>query len=78
MHHGFYAPETSLYLPIQRIVEDIKYTGHRNGMETQAYARSVVSKVMQKRASPEYWEGRSAKFYRILVAVLPLTLLVSI
>jgi hypothetical protein len=46
-------------------------------METEAYARSVVEKLMCKPTRSEIWEGNMAKTIRILVRFLPLWLLVS-
>jgi 1-acylglycerone phosphate reductase len=77
LHHGLFAPEGSLYLPIKERIETIKYQGNKNGMETEAYARSVVEKLMCKPTRSEIWEGNMAKTIRILVRFLPLWLLVS-
>ncbi|KAL2866511.1 NAD(P)-binding protein [Aspergillus lucknowensis] len=38
LHHGLHAPDTSLYLPIKRTIEEIKYRGNANGMPTEALA----------------------------------------
>ncbi|KAL4778351.1 hypothetical protein BJX76DRAFT_366387 [Aspergillus varians] len=75
LHHGLHAPETSLYLPLKKTVEDIKYQGNANGMSADAYARSVVAKLMQPRVGPEIWEGALARSIRLLVLFLPLQIL---
>ncbi|KAL4947003.1 1-acyl dihydroxyacetone phosphate reductase [Aspergillus filifer] len=75
LHHGFHAPETSLYLPLKRAIEEIKYQGNANGMPPDAYARAVVAKVMKSRVNPEIWEGALALSIRFLVLFLPLTIL---
>ncbi|KAL4937613.1 hypothetical protein BDV06DRAFT_70124 [Aspergillus oleicola] len=75
LHHGFHAPETSLYLPLKKTIEDIKYQGNADGMPPDAYARAVVAKVMKSRVSPEIWEGALARSIRFLVLFLPLTIL---
>jgi 1-acylglycerone phosphate reductase len=76
LHHGLYAPEGSLYLPIKSVIEDIKYQGNANGMPPSAYATSVAEKLLQPRVSPELWEGDMARMLRLIVAFLPLRLLV--
>ncbi|OKL56082.1 hypothetical protein UA08_08763 [Talaromyces atroroseus] len=75
LHHGLHAPETSLYLPIKKIMEDIKYQGNANGMSPGAYATNVVTKLMRPQVSPEIWEGAMARLLRLLAAILPLRLL---
>ena len=77
LHHGLIAPEGSLYLPIKKRIETIKCEGNKNGMETEAYAKSVVEKLMSKRTRSEIWEGNMARTIRFLVGFLPLWLLVS-
>ena len=77
LHHGLHAPETSPYLPIKSTVEDIKYHGNTNGMSAEAYAKSVVAKLIRPRVSPEIWEGALARSLRLLIMLLPLQLLVS-
>ncbi|KAE8358634.1 hypothetical protein BDV27DRAFT_169286 [Aspergillus caelatus] len=74
LHHGLQAPGSSLYLPIKRIVEDIKYQGNKNGMSPHAYATSVVAKLMRPRVSVEIWEGALTKLIYLL-NFLPLWLL---
>ncbi|KAJ5794614.1 hypothetical protein N7457_001213 [Penicillium paradoxum] len=75
LHHGLYAPDTSLYLPIKSVVEDVKYKGNSNGMPPEAYAKSIVAKLVRPRVSPEIWEGALARSIRLLVMLLPLSLL---
>ncbi|KAL4795474.1 1-acyl dihydroxyacetone phosphate reductase [Aspergillus venezuelensis] len=75
LHHGFHAPETSLYLPLKQTIEEIKYQGNENGMPPDAYARAVVAKVIKARVGPEIWEGAMARSIRLLVLFLPLTIL---
>ncbi|KFZ03758.1 hypothetical protein V502_10687 [Pseudogymnoascus sp. VKM F-4520 (FW-2644)] len=75
LHHGLYAPEGSLYLPIKQTIEDIKHQGNANGMPTDVYARLVVDQLMRKRTSPEIWEGAMAKTLRLMVTILPLRVL---
>ncbi|PLB47641.1 1-acyl dihydroxyacetone phosphate reductase [Aspergillus steynii IBT 23096] len=76
LHHGFYAPETSLYLPVKKTIEDIKYQGNADGMPPAAYARAVVEQVTKPGTiSSEIWEGGMARLIRFLVLVLPLTIL---
>lgn len=77
LHHGLYAPETSSYLAIKNTVEKIKYQGNRNGMSPEAYAKSVVAKLIRTQVSPEIWEGALAQSLRWLAVLLPLRLLVS-
>lgn len=77
LHHGLHAPANSLYLPIKRTVEDIKYEGNANGMPPNVYAASVAEKLMQPRIGAEIWEGALALYLRLLVTFLPLQLLVS-
>lgn len=77
LHHGLHAPETSLYLPIKSTVEDIKYQGNKNGMSPEAYAKSVVAKLIRPQVSPEIWEGALARSLRLLAILLPLQLLIS-
>ncbi|KAL3466168.1 hypothetical protein BJX64DRAFT_284747 [Aspergillus heterothallicus] len=72
LHHGLHAPENSLYLPIKDILEKIKYKGNENGMSSDAYATSVVAKLMRPRVSPEIWEGALVRQIRFLVTFLPL------
>ena len=76
LHHGLYAPETSSYLAIMSTVEKIKYQGNQNGMSPEAYAKSVVAKLMQTQVSPEIWEGALAQSLRWLAVLLPLWLMV--
>lgn len=45
-------------------------------MSAEAYAKSVVTKLMRPQVSPELWEGALAGSHRLL-ALLPLFLLVS-
>ncbi|KAJ5698330.1 hypothetical protein N7462_000335, partial [Penicillium macrosclerotiorum] len=75
LHHGLHAPEQSVYLPIKTTVENIKYQGNKNGMLPQAYATSVVAKLMQSRVSPEIWEGALARTLRLISTLLPLRIL---
>ncbi|KAE8324529.1 hypothetical protein BDV39DRAFT_180391 [Aspergillus sergii] len=72
LHHGMHAPKTSLYLPLKKTIEEIKYEGNANGMPADAYARSVVAKLVKPRVSTEIWEGVHARTLRLLVAILPL------
>ena len=46
-------------------------------MPTDAYAESVVDKLMQRHVDCEIWQGNLAWILRILLSVLPLQLLVS-
>jgi 1-acylglycerone phosphate reductase len=46
-------------------------------MPTDAYAKSVVDKLMQRHVNCEIWQGNLAWFLRILLSLLPLRLLVS-
>ncbi|KAF2269837.1 1-acyl dihydroxyacetone phosphate reductase [Lojkania enalia] len=78
LHHGLYVPEGSLYLPIKDTVECIKYRGNAGGMATDAYARTVVDKLLNGRTGVEMWEGGLALYLRVLVAVCPVWLLNSI
>ncbi|KAH6988448.1 hypothetical protein EDB80DRAFT_865430 [Ilyonectria destructans] len=75
LHHGMYAPETSLYLPIKSVAERIKYDGNNNGMPAEAYARSIVDKLLRGKGSPEILEGTLARRLNFLVTVCPLWLL---
>ncbi|PCG98729.1 Glucose/ribitol dehydrogenase [Penicillium occitanis (nom. inval.)] len=75
LHHGLCAPETSPYLPIKGVVERIKYQGNQNGMSPEAYAKSVVAKLIQPKVSPEIWEGALARSLRWMVMLLPLRIL---
>ncbi|PWY96534.1 1-acyl dihydroxyacetone phosphate reductase [Aspergillus sclerotioniger CBS 115572] len=72
LHHGMYAPEGSLYLPLKKIIEHIKYQGNANGMPADEYARAVVAKLVKPRVGAEIWEGVHARALRLLVAILPL------
>jgi 1-acylglycerone phosphate reductase len=76
LHHGLYAPDDSLYLPIKAIIERIKYDGNTNGMVADAYARSIVSKLMQGYMGPEIWEGKFAWHLRFVIACCPTSLMV--
>jgi 1-acylglycerone phosphate reductase len=76
LHHGLHAPEGSVYLPIKGVIEDIKYEGNANGMPADAYAASIVDKLMRRSVSPEIWEGGMARLLRFIVTFLPLQLLV--
>jgi 1-acylglycerone phosphate reductase len=76
LHHGLYAPEGSVYLPIKGVIEDIKYQGNAKGMPAKAYAASVTSKLLRRRVAPEIWEGAMAWTIRLLVMILPLRVLV--
>lgn len=79
LHHGFHAPATSLYLPLKKTIEDMKYQGNANGMPPDAYARAVAAQVTKtSRASAEIWEGGLARLIRFLAVFLPLRVLVSI
>ncbi|PVH93313.1 NAD(P)-binding protein [Periconia macrospinosa] len=75
LHHGLYAPETSLYLPIKDAIEQVKYEGNANGMATEAYAASVVNKLMRRRVASEIWDGAMAWYLYFLVTFLPLRVL---
>lgn len=46
-------------------------------MPTEAYARSVVDKLMRGRVSPEIWEGKMSWNLYFLITFLPLQILVS-
>lgn len=74
LHHGLYAPEDSPYLPIKGEIERIKYEGNRNGMPAEAYAESVVDKLMRKGTSAEIWEGKLSWLLGFIVNVFPLWL----
>jgi 1-acylglycerone phosphate reductase len=76
LRHGLYAPEGSLYLPIESVVKEIKYGGNENGMPADAYAVAVTEKLLRSRVSPEIWEGGMARSLRLLVLFLPLQFLV--
>ncbi|KAH7014745.1 hypothetical protein EDB80DRAFT_761088 [Ilyonectria destructans] len=75
LRHGFYAPETSLYLPIKSTMERIKDKGNANGMMADAYARSVVSKLIRGSTGPEIWEGKLAWYLRFMITIFPLSFL---
>ncbi|KAF7625549.1 hypothetical protein AFLA_002408 [Aspergillus flavus NRRL3357] len=45
-----------------------------NGMPADAYARSVVAKLVKPQVSAEIWEGVHARTLRLLVTILPLRL----
>lgn len=75
LHHGLFAPKDSFYLPIKETIEKIKYQGNKEGMATEAYARSVVGKLMSTTTRIEIWEGNMAWTIRFLVGFLPLWLL---
>ncbi|KAH7136804.1 hypothetical protein B0J13DRAFT_449237 [Dactylonectria estremocensis] len=75
LQHGLYAPSDSLYFPIKSTVEQVKYQGNKNGMPPEAYARSIVNQLLQRRTSPEIWEGKLAWWLRFLVTFCPLWLL---
>ncbi|KAH6658243.1 1-acyl dihydroxyacetone phosphate reductase [Truncatella angustata] len=75
LHHGLHAPEGSPYLAIKDVIEDFKYRGNANGMPTETYARSVVSKLMKSKTNPEIWEGALAWTLWALVTLLPRKLL---
>ncbi|KAJ5241350.1 uncharacterized protein N7469_002941 [Penicillium citrinum] len=77
LHHGLYAPGNSLYLPVKSTIENLKVQGNKNGMPADAYAESVVEKLMQRHVDCEIWQGNLALFLRILLSLLPLRLLVS-
>ena len=76
LHHGLYSPDDSLYLPIKNTIERIKYEGNENGMDTNAFAASIVNKVTRRRPSLEIWEGTLAWRLRLLVTFFPLRLMV--
>lgn len=46
-------------------------------MPADAYAKSVVDKLMQRDFDCEIWQGNLALLLRILLSLLPLWLLVS-
>lgn len=46
-------------------------------MPTEAYARSVVDKLMRGRVKPEIWQGKMSWYLYFLVTFLPLQILVS-
>lgn len=77
LHHGLYAPEDSIYLPLKGTIEKIKYQGNANGMPANAYAASIVDKLMRRRAGTEIWEGGMARMLRLVFLLLPSRLLVS-
>lgn len=77
LHHGLYAPEDSLYLPIKGVIEKIKYQGNSSGMPAEVYAKSIVNKLMRKQIGPEIWEGNMAQYIRFLVTCFPSRFLVS-
>lgn len=76
LHHGLHAPERSFYLPIQAVIEDIKYQGNANGMPATAYAASVTDKLLRRRVAPEIWEGAMSWIIHLIVSILPLRFLV--
>ncbi|KAI2996351.1 hypothetical protein CBS147346_9361 [Aspergillus niger] len=75
LHHGLYAPEDSVYLPIKGIIEDIKYQGNANGMPAHVYAASITDKLLRRQVDPEIWEGKMARLLRLVFMLLPLRLL---
>ena len=77
LHHGLYAPEDSVYLPIKGIIEDIKYQGNANGMPAHVYAASITDKLLRRQVDPEIWEGKMARLLRLVFMLLPLRLLVG-
>ena len=77
LHHGLYAPEDSVYLPIKGTIEKIKYQGNANGMPANVYAASITDKLVRRRAAPEIWEGGMARMLRLVFMLLPSQLLVS-
>jgi 1-acylglycerone phosphate reductase len=76
LHHGLYAPDDSLYLPIKSTMEQIKYNGNKNGMPAELYANSVVRKLIRGKHGAEIWEGHLAWYLRFLVTFCPLAVLV--
>ncbi|KAJ5267199.1 hypothetical protein N7478_010007 [Penicillium angulare] len=75
LHHGLFAPDDSLYLPIKSTIEAIKYEGNKNGMPAENYAASVVDKVMRQRVDSEIWQGSLSWYIYFIVTFLPLYLL---
>lgn len=45
LHHGVYAPEDSIYLPIKGTIEKIKYQGNANGMQANVYVVLIVRRA---------------------------------
>lgn len=76
LHHGLYAPEDSIYLPIKSTIEHIKYKGNENGMPAELYANSIISKLMSGMHGAEIWEGHLAWYLRFLVTFCPLAIMV--
>lgn len=76
LRHGFYAPDTSMYLPIKEKMEEIKFQGNRNGMPAHEYAEAIVRRLVTGRAGAEIWQGGRAFWLRVMLMVLPRWLLV--
>jgi 1-acylglycerone phosphate reductase len=76
LHHGFSAPEDSLYLPIKSNVERILSEGIQNGMPSDKYAAAVVGRVLRPNTSPEIWDGKFAWTVELLARFTPLWFLV--
>ncbi len=55
----------------------MKYQGNANGMPANAYAASIVDKLMRRRTGPEIWAGGMARMLRLVFLLLPSRLLVS-
>lgn len=73
LHQGLYAPEGSVYLPLEDTNEDIKYQGNANEMPTDVDRGSIAAKLM-RRVNPEIWEGEMSRFLHLIVTSVPLRL----
>lgn len=71
LHHGLYAPDDSPYLPIQNVIEEIKYQGNKTGTKADEYARAVVGKLMSSSEDVEIWQGRLAWRLQFLTVACP-------
>lgn len=76
LHHGFSAPDDSLYLPIKADIEGILRKGIETGMPSDEYAAAVVDRVLRPNTSPEIWDGKFAWTVELLVRFTPLWFLV--
>lgn len=72
LHSGLFAPDDSLYLAIKPNVERIKYEGNKNGMPSEAYAKSIVDKILVRRPKIEIWEGGLSWILGFIVNYCPL------
>lgn len=71
-------PEGSLYIPLNEEYQRRLKHSQEGAMPNEAYARSVVSKVLQKSPPKWVWEGNKSWLVWFLDSFLPKGIMVSV